>query len=124
MREKRVLVIDDEVVFTQTVQSGLERTGKYVVRIENNGALAVQAAKEFEPDIIFLDIVMPEMCGDDVAIELQKYTETKYIPIVFLTAIVTKEEVDDSGSVIGSHPFLAKPVTLNQIIESIDRNTH
>jgi CheY-like chemotaxis protein len=122
--EKRVLIIDDEIVFTQALKNGLERTGKYRVRVENEGALGVNAAKEFAPDIIFLDIVMPDMNGDDVAIELQNFSATKYIPIVFLTAIVTKDEIADSGSLIGTHQFLPKPVTLEQIMECIEKSTH
>jgi CheY-like chemotaxis protein len=123
MDRKKILIIDDEVSFTNLLKLNLEQLGEYQVRIENNGALGFSAAKEFVPDMIFLDIVMPEMDGADVAVQLAGDADTKKIPLVFLTAIVEKGEVDESGHMIGGHSFLAKPVKLHEIVECIEINT-
>lgn len=117
---KKILIIDDEVAFTQLVKLNLEKTGKYEVRIENNGAMGLPSAIEFRPDMIFLDIVMPDTDGSDVALQLSENGVTRDIPIVFLTAIVEKEEVDDNNSVIGGRKFLAKPVKIEDLIRCID----
>ncbi len=117
---KKVLLIDDEVAFTQLVKLNLEKTGKYEVRVENHGAMGLPSAIEFKPDVIFLDIVMPDTDGSDVALQLSENGVTRNIPIVFLTAIVEKEEVDDNNNVIGGRKFLAKPVKLEDLMKCID----
>jgi len=57
--------VDDEVVLTKMVKLNLERTGNYQVRTENQGSKALQAAQEFQPDLIFMDVMMPDMGGDE-----------------------------------------------------------
>lgn len=117
---KKILIIDDEAAFTYLVKLNLEKTGKYDVRVENKGALGLPAAIEFKPDMIFLDIVMPDMDGSDVAMQLSENPVTRDVPVVFLTAIVEKEEVDDNDSVIGGRKFLAKPVKVDELINCIE----
>lgn len=122
MEKKKVLIIDDEEGFTRMVKLNLELTGRYTVRTENKGAQGLVAAKQFKPDLILLDIIMPDMEGSDVASQLKEDIDVKDIPIVFLTAVVTKEETDTTCGVIGSHPFIAKPVSLKELISCIDKN--
>ncbi len=123
MEKKRVLIIDDEVSFIDIVKINLERTGNYTVRAEHNGTKGLAAAKEFKPDIILLDIIMPDISGDEVAIQLQKEDDTKHIPVVFLTAVVKKEEAALGGAVIGGRTFIAKPTTVGELIQVIEANT-
>jgi sigma-B regulation protein RsbU (phosphoserine phosphatase) len=66
--------------------------------------------------------MMPDMDGTEVFEQLKNQDDCKNIPIVFLTAIVTKKEVDRKGSNIGGHPFIAKPVNLQNLISSIEQN--
>ena len=122
MEPKKVLLIDDEVNFTRLVKLNLEHTGRYLVRIENHGTLGAAAAKEFLPDIIFLDIIMPDMDGSDVAIQLAEADATRNIPVVFLTAMVKKEEAHGPGNKIAGRVFLAKPVKLQELIDCIEKN--
>jgi len=120
MVPKKVLLIDDEAAFTQLVKLNLEKTGKYEVRVENQGVMGLSSAIQFKPDMILLDIVMPDTDGSDVAMQLSENSMTRDIPIVFLTAIVEKEEVDDNNNVIGGRKFLAKPVNLAELMRCID----
>ncbi len=69
--KKRILVVDDEAALTRMVKMNLERTGNYEVRTENQGAKAVAAAREFMPNLIFLDVMMPDMSGDEVSQQLR-----------------------------------------------------
>ncbi len=121
MEKKRILIIDDEVGFTNLVRLNLEDTGNYEVREENEGLRGVQAAKSYRPDLIFLDIVMPDMQGTDIARQMKEDASLKNIPIVFLTAIVSVEETDSHGGMIGGNPFLAKPVSSDKLIETIEK---
>ncbi|MDD2866570.1 MAG: response regulator [Candidatus Omnitrophica bacterium] len=120
--KKKILVIDDEADFTKLIRLNLEQTGKFEVRTENRGAAALAAAKAFRPDLVLLDILMPDLMGSEVAAQMKEDDDTKDIPVVFLTAVVGKEEVVQRGGVIGGHLFVAKPVDIKQLIEVIDEN--
>ena len=122
MPKKKILLVDDEETFTQLVRMNLETTGKYEVKIENSGSQALATAMDFHPDLIFLDIIMPDMDGSDLAQQIRTVDALKDVPIIFLTAVVTSEEVDKSTGVIGGESFLAKPVNARQIIESIEEH--
>src|ERR1041385_1981538 len=100
MSQHRILIVDDEESFTRLLKLNLEVGGAYRVRSENHAPHAVAAAKEFMPDLILLDVMMPEMDGGDVASALQADPELKHIPIVFLTAAVKKEEVNSRGGLV------------------------
>lgn len=123
MDKKKILVVDDEVDFTKLMKMNLEETGKYTVRVENQGAQALAAAKAFQPDLILMDILMPDIMGNEAAAELKEDPRTQNIPIIFLTAVVGKDEVDNKGSVIGGRIFIAKPVDLATLEEMIEKNT-
>jgi two-component system, OmpR family, response regulator len=116
MSQKKVLIVDDEESFTRLLKLNLEAGGTYRVRTENRAPYAVSAAKEFRPDLIFLDVMMPEMDGGDIASVLRADPEMKHIPIVFLTAAVKKEEVNSRGGEVGGFPYLAKPVDVETVI--------
>jgi len=123
MDKKKILLIDDEEAFTRMVKLNLEYTGKYTVRIENKGSLSLQAAKAFRPDLILLDIMMPDMDGSEVAQQLKAEEICKDVPVVFLTALVTKKETEGHCCPdIGGHPFIAKPVNLKDLISCIEQN--
>lgn len=118
----RVLVIDDETAFTRMVKLNLEATGRYEVGIVNESPQAVATATEFAPDIILLDIIMPQADGGDVAHDLRTRPATKQIPIVFVSAMVSQKETHRGFYESGGEHFLAKPVdtaTLTGAIETV-----
>ena len=118
--KKRILVVDDEATLTRMVKLNLERTGDYEVRTENKGSQALQAAREFKPDLIFLDVMMPDMSGDEVCAQIKEDSQLTDVAIVFMTAIVTKAETDELGSNIGGREFLAKPAKTEEMIAVIE----
>lgn len=120
--KKRILIVDDEPGFTRLLKLNLEDTGDYLVRVENIAGNAFDAAREFKPDLILLDVLMPGMDGGEVSARLQASSATKSIPIVFLTAAVRKEEVGAHGGRIGGFPYLAKPVDLPEVVACIERH--
>lgn len=121
-RLSRILIVDDEKVTTRLLRMTLEQTGKYEVRAENDSKQVLAAALEFHPDLIVLDVIMPDMDGGDVASALKEHPLLNKVPIVFLTATVRKSEVDARGGVLGGYPFLAKPASTEAIVEFIDKN--
>ncbi len=122
MMKRKILVIDDEEGFTALIKTTLEERGNYKVRAENNASLALVAAREFKPDLILLDIMMPgDMDGGEIARRIEDDENIKNIPIVFLTAVTTEEEVTAGRGFIGGHPFIAKPVNIEKLINYIEK---
>ena len=120
MEKKRIFIVDDEAGFTRLLKLTLEKTGNFQVLEENDGTNAWLQAREFKPDIIFLDIVMPKIDGGDVAQQIRSDPLLSQVPIVFLTAIVSRSETKQD---IGGFPFLAKPVSLEAIKHCIAEHT-
>jgi CheY-like chemotaxis protein len=120
--KKRILVVDDEKSITRLVRLNLEQTGKYEVREENSATHVLTAACEFHPDLILLDVVMPEMDGGIVASRVREHPALETVPIVFLTAAATKQEVASHFGKIGGWPFLAKPVEAGELTACLDKH--
>jgi CheY-like chemotaxis protein len=117
----RILVIDDNRDFTCSAKLGLEGTGRYSVWEENEPARAHQTAQRVLPDLILLDIAMPETDGGEVAARIDSDPTLHETPIVFLTALATKTEAR-SGLQIQGHPFLAKPISIPELVAGIEQN--
>jgi DNA-binding response OmpR family regulator len=120
--KKKVLIIDDEVAFTNIVKLTLEAKENYEVFVENDPLKAIAAARKFWPDIIVLDVVMPELDGGEVHTKLKADPILKRIPIIFLTAIVRQKEVDEHQGMIGGSFYLAKPVSADGLMKAIDEH--
>ncbi|MEY2485418.1 MAG: two-component system, OmpR family, response regulator [Verrucomicrobiota bacterium] len=116
-----ILIIDNNHDFTHAAKVALEKTGRYFVGEENDPDKAHQTAQGLKPDLILLDIAMPETDGGEVAARIQSDAALHRIPIVFLTALVTKAE-GKSGLHIHGYPFLAKPISLPDLIKGIEEN--
>ena len=120
--KKRILLVDDEESITRLLALHLEATGLYEVRTENQGAMALTTAQRFRPHLIFLDVVMPDVGGGVVAQQLQQDPRLKDVPVVFLTAILTKKEAEERGGIVAGRPFLAKPVSIDAVLECLKQH--
>jgi CheY-like chemotaxis protein len=118
---KKVLLVDDEPSFTRLLKLNLEQTGHYQVHAVNWAEDALPAAREFKPDIVLLDVMLPRMFGGDVAALLRADPELQKVPIVFLTAAVPKQRIAEHEGMISGFPFLPKPVELQQVIACIEQ---
>ncbi|MCK4425303.1 MAG: response regulator, partial [Deltaproteobacteria bacterium] len=82
----------------------------------------IELAQREKPDLILLDILMPGMSGDEVAEILLENPATAKIPIIFLTAMVTKEEIGDVAlKKRGGRNFIAKPITTEELVGAIKK---
>jgi|ERR1700736_2715235 len=117
-RKPRILLVDDEESFTKVTQLTLT---DYDILVENDSARALQRAREFRPDLILLDVMMPNFDGGDVAAQIREDAALKQVPIVFLTALVTQKE-SARRPLMGGYPFIAKPVTPELLAESIEKH--
>lgn len=122
MQKKRILLIDDERDLITLLKMNLEKTGRFEVLLASDGTTGIQIAKEKHPDYIVCDILMPGMSGTEVAEILLENRNTKEIPLIFLTALATREEVANKMGADGRY-YMAKPATTEDIIAVIDSLT-
>ena len=120
--KKRILIVDDEISFARMVKLNLEKTGAFDVRTENKATYALAAAREFKPDLIILDVIMPNMDGGDVSNQFKRDRQLRDTPIIFLTATVSKREAGEGGLNSGGALFLAKPVSVETLVARINEH--
>lgn len=115
----KVLLIDDEVDFTELLAANLEESG-YEVRQINDPTKAIAEARSFQPDICIIDLVMPRMDGGDVVSALKDDPSLSKTPVLMLTALV-EENPDNPGELQmkGGLPFVSKTSDLEVIINAI-----
>jgi CheY-like chemotaxis protein len=118
---RRILIVDDDANSTHLVKILLERSGPYLVLEENDATKADQTAHSFKPDLILLDIVMPNRDGAELATQIEADRELHDTPIIFLTALVTHGEAK-SGLHIQGHPLVAKPISIPELIDAIQKH--
>jgi len=114
MARSRILLVDDEPDIVETVAFMLQ-TRNYSVSIASGGLEAIEKAKTEKPDLILLDIMMPDMDGYDVCMKLKTDKSTKDIPIVMLTAKGENEAVLKAHS-IGADDYVVKPFSLPTLL--------
>lgn len=114
---KKILIIEDEDFIRETIQDILDAEG-YETDSAENGQIGVDKAKNFLPDLIISDIMMPILDGHGVIRELKKEETTAQIPFIFLTA---KSELKDlrEGMELGADDYLHKPFTADELINAI-----
>jgi CheY-like chemotaxis protein len=120
--KKKILLIDDEKDFCFFVKCNLENTGEFKVIATGSGKEGIQLACKEKPDLILMDLNMPEMSGGEVAQFLSDRPDTKAIPIIFLTALITEYEIgSESMGNIGGKNFIAKPIGTKDLIANIKK---
>ncbi|HOB99229.1 MAG TPA: response regulator [Verrucomicrobiota bacterium] len=118
--KKRVLIVDDEVSFTRLLKLNLEQSDGYEVQTVNAPLTALAEARRFQPELILLDVMMPDLPGGDVAAQLLADPALRHVPIIFLTAAIKKAEVSACGGLVGGLPFVAKPVEMKELRRVLD----
>jgi CheY-like chemotaxis protein len=115
--KSKILVIDDESSFTHIVKLFFEDTGRYEVKEVNKGTEGLTAAQQYRPDLILLDIYMPDLCGGEVAAQIRDDNDLKDVPIVFLTALIRKNEQKS----ISGCSYIAKPIRMKDLLNNVER---
>ncbi|MGD0229782.1 MAG: response regulator [Syntrophorhabdales bacterium] len=121
MAEKsKILVIDDEGDFCEFVRWSLEKTGRFEVSVSTDGPSGIARAEAARPELILLDIRMPQMNGAEVADHLLHSEDTRDIPIAFITGLLNRDEVKKRSGYIHGFPFITKPITRAELVEQVD----
>ena len=112
--EYKILIVDD-VVSNVLLLKILLTNEKFQVCTANNGTTCIEMAKKEHPDLILLDVMMPDISGFDTAVILKKDDDTKEIPIIFLTALNTPADLVH-GFQVGANDFLTKPFNKEELV--------
>lgn len=114
---RNVLVVDDNGVDRARMEKLMSGAG-YVVSVAVNGVQALEMAKRVKPDLILMDVNMPDMDGFAATRSLRNDPETKDIPVVLVTA---KDQKADKawGQMLGAKGYITKPYTDAQVLDTI-----
>ncbi len=121
---KTILIVDDEPEFLKMVKMRLEANG-YIIVTASDGQEGVMKAKQFIPDLILIDVMMPNMDGVGTVRLLKADPKTGGIPIIFLTAILDNiEEEQQQKIIIGNnyYPAIAKPFAPEKFLRKIQES--
>src|SRR5947199_9501817 len=119
--KSRVLIVDDNSRFAGGAQLFLEHTGNYFACAVNDPRQALETARSFKPDLVLVDLIMPQEDGPEVAAQLEADWALHGVPIVFFTSLITAEEAKDGRRVYG-HRILPKPASNSELFELVEQN--
>ncbi len=118
---KKILVVDDEEDLLLLLEKRLTAEGYEVIKAAT-GQEALQKAKIWKPNLILLDIMLPDIDGGEVKERLKEDPETKNTPIVFLTALFTKDDENTKGHIAGGNIYVSKTCEAKELLEIIKKN--
>ncbi len=125
MEGKKILVVDDEKKIRELLELRLSSAGYQVLQAKD-GEEGVEMARRYAPDLILMDVMMPKMDGPEAVSHLEEDSRTNEIPVIFLTAIITKEEEESQGAGFqvdaSRYQFIAKPFDGEELLEAIEKN--
>lgn len=108
MQSKRILIIDDEPTIQTVVEFGLKRAAGWDVLTAGSGEAGIHMAQAQQPDVILLDVMMPDMDGMAALSVLRSRPDTTHIPVILLTAAVATEALQQLEA-LGVSGMIAKP---------------
>lgn len=119
MTKPKILIVDDDSKLSRLMHAILEKAGGYEVREENRSFAALSSAREFQPDLVLLDVDMPGKDGGDVRAELAGDCALSSVPVLFVTSLVARSEGSTTTMMRGGQRFLAKPVLPRALLEAV-----
>ncbi|WOO38140.1 response regulator [Anaerocolumna sp. AGMB13020] len=115
-----VLIVDDAIFMRRVIREMLEKNGYEVVGEAENGKIAIQKYKEHKPDIVTLDITMPEMSGSMALKEIMNLDQAA--KVIMVTAM-GQEELVKEAIIAGARSFIVKPFTEEKLIQVLQKIT-
>lgn len=115
---KRILIIDDEEDFARFIKKNLEETGEFKAEMLNDAKDVLKGVKLFMPDLILLDLVMPDIGGLEVCEILNNDKDTQEIPIIIVSALGGYTDIKRAYK-LGVIGYLTKPFDFSQLLDEI-----
>ena len=121
MSKKMILVIDDDPTVLHLLEKKLSETGDYDVVTAREGKTGLAAARRIRPDLILLDVMIPDKSGGEIAAELSRDEKTKHIPVIFISVLLDsagKKRIEVNEQ---EYRAVAKPVYFPALLSQIRR---
>ena len=116
---KKILIVDDEPDILEFLSYNF-RKKQFEVTIANNGVEGIEAANEFEPDVIISDVLMPKMDGIEMCRSLKKSEKLQFIPTIILSAINNEFKILNAMD-SGADEFASKPIKFDDLLAIVNR---
>ena len=114
----KILYVEDEPDIAQVAQLALETVGGFTLEICENGQIALDKGPAFKPDLVLMDVMMPEMDGPTALKEMQKMPEFEGVPVIFMTAKVQPSEIEEYKT-LGAVDVIPKPFDPMALAEQV-----
>ncbi len=115
---RKALVVDDDVELVELISDVLEADGRFEIRVANNGFDAGMMVKEYKPDILILDVMLPDINGRDVCERVRSDSTLDDVQIVCISGMVEADKIDDLKKA-GANDFVQKPFEVEDLIERV-----
>ncbi|REJ72576.1 MAG: response regulator [Planctomycetota bacterium] len=116
--KRKAVVVDDDVELVELIKDALEADGRFEVRVANNGFDAGMIVKEYRPDAIVLDVMLPDINGKEVCQRIRSDSTLDDVKIICISGMVEMDKVDELKAA-GANDFLQKPFEVETLIDSI-----
>jgi DNA-binding response OmpR family regulator len=117
---KKILVVDDDRDFSFFLKKNLEKRDGYHISVCNESVNAIAAIKKLRPDLVLLDIMMPDKSGIDIAAELKSDKSLRNIPVIFLTSIIKEDELEKQKNVLGEGTYVPKVIETEKLLSIVE----
>jgi len=114
--KRKALIVDDDEELVELIRDVLIRDGRFEIRIANNGFDAGMMVKEYRPDIIVLDVMLPDINGKEVCQRVRDDKSLEDVKIICISGMVEKDKIDDLKDA-GADDFMQKPFEIEKLIE-------
>ena len=118
--KRKVLLVDDDVELVELISDVLDKDGRFDVRIANNGFDAGMLVKEFRPDLVILDVMLPDINGKEVCQRVRKDHTPEEVKIICISGMVEEDKIADLKAA-GANEFLHKPFEVDTLIDRMCR---
>ena len=118
--KRKVLLVDDDVELVELISDVLDKDGRFDVRIANNGFDAGMLVKEYGPDLIVLDVMLPDINGKEVCQRVRKDHTPEEVKIICISGMVEEDKIADLKAA-GANEFLHKPFEVDTLIDRMCR---
>ncbi len=123
---QRILIADDEPDILEISRIALETVGGFEVSVCSSGKTLLERLPEFRPDLVIVDVLMPDMTGPEVFEEIRRRPEYDEVPVIYLTGVIQEEELEDLRET-GVADIILKPfdpMTLADRINGVWKGSH
>jgi len=123
MDNKKIIIVDDDEEILELIEKKLKGLGYEVLALTRGGKI-VEESRQFEPDLILMDIMLPDIDGAEAVKLLQEDRDTTGVPVIFLSGIVTAEDDAPQAEIsVGDRHYaaLGKPFTVKELLDAIEK---